>query len=532
MATHAQAGLPGNDGAGTTSQVVNSRNPDGQDAFNIDALSPDELGKLLDNDYDLDVDLDIPDNLFGADGGMELDFDANDYAQMHHANSAPVHSPNQAHKEGARSVLASMDSAQPAEHSIHMHHHAHSAPTHMFPNGTQISQQAVYIKDASGNFVQVMVNLPVAMQASMGGIGSMMPNHTVLSGVPFHAPQNSGEVQYHVQQSMMPNMDPFQQFMPMNAHMLQHESGSVQTSPVKNSPVKKKSRAKRMESGETVHQQRVRADKGYTSHPKSGVLMRHGAALEAYTKDNKEIPAIKDIFATFAKNDGFSRGPPAIHIEARAGGVAGPLCSNLVKTHMEAEKRSQEVTEAATTEIERTKLIGVSRDEWSLFWKAHVERRQDGGANGEGAEVDAAENEATGHADKKEANNSAKLVFCGEYPSMEQAARGHDVVAIKIHGESALLNFPVDHYKALLPVIEGHSEEELVNAVLKDAELSMQRTSKFKGVRKTGPNHYEAAIDTEMVARALQQNAKHEKKNTVAAGEAPVVPHRTTAFHA
>jgi precorrin-2 methylase len=113
---------------------------------------------------------------------------------------------------------------------------------------------------------------------------------------------------------------------------------------------------------------------------------------------------------------------------------------------------------------------------------------------------------------------------------MEQAARGHDIVALKIHGESARLNFPVDQYKTILPVVNGHTEQELINAVLKDAELAMQRTTKFKGVRKTGPNHYEATVDKDMVTRALQQNAKHEKK-AAADGDAPAVHHKVSTFH-
>lgn len=531
MATHTQHG---NDGAGATSQVVNSRNPEDHDAFDISTLSPDELGNLLDNDYDLDVDLDIPDNLFGAD----FDDAGDAYATMHHANSAPVHSPRQANMDPAKSVLASMDS-HPAEHSIHMHHHAHSAPTNMFSN--PMVQQAVYVKDQSGNFVQIMVNLPVAgignvlgMQGVQGMQVAMAPMHapqqTVLSGVPFQPSQGSGEVQYRVQQqSMMPNQDPFQQFMPMGMHLMHPESGSVQTSPVKEQPKAKKPRRKKAaQKTETAQQQRVRADKGYTEHPKNLQYMRHGEALKAYMKDNKEIPAIKDIFATFAKNDGFSRPPGAINIEARVG---GPLCSSLVKQQQESEKRSQAEAETAKLEAEGNRLIGVSREEWSLYWKAHVDRAaspagaDDCGGDGDGPGTADADKAAGADGDKPK-----DLVYCGDYPSMEQAARGHDIVALKIHGESARLNFPVDQYKTILPVVNGHTEQELINAVLKDAELAMQRTSKFKGVRKTGPNHYEATLDKDMVTRALQQNAKHEKK-AAAGGDAPAVHHKVSTFH-
>ena len=555
MATHTQHG---NDGAGAASQVVNSRNPEGHDAFDISTLSADELGNLLDNDYDLDVDLDIPDNLFGAD----FDDAGDAYATMHHANSAPVHSPRQANMDPAKSVLASMDS-HPAEHSIHMHHHAHSAPTNMFPN--PMAQQAVYVKDQSGNFVQIMVNLPVASMGNvlgMQGVQGMQmamasmhaPQQTVLSGVPFQPSQGTGEVQYRVQQqSMMPNQDPFQHFMPMGMHLMHPESGSVQTSPVKEQAKAKKPRRKKAaQNTETPQQQRVRADKGYTEHPKNFQYMRHGEALKAYMKDNKEIPAIKDIFATFAKNDGFSRPPGAINIEARVG---GPLCSNLVKQQQESEKRSQAEAETAKVEPERNTLVGVSREEWSLYWKAHVDRAAvspagggaddcggadgaddcggaDGGGDGDKPPGPAGADKAAG-ADGDNPNpkpNPKDLVYCGDYPSMEQAARGHDIVALKIHGESARLNFPVDQYKTILPVVNGHTEQELINAVLKDAELAMQRTTKFKGVRKTGPNHYEATVDKDMVTRALQQNAKHEKK-AAADGDAPAVHHKVSTFH-
>lgn len=494
-----------------------------------DTLSPDELGKLLDNDYDLDVDLDIPENIFGPDGDLNMDFDDGDFggANLHHANSAPVHSPIQG--DANKSVLASMSSAQMGEQSIHMHH-AHSAPTNVFQNPVhfvqqvQHVQQPVYIRDQAGNFIQITATLPVA---SMGGPAGQ----SILSGVPFQPSQSggegvidrAGEIKYHVQQSSMvlPN-DPVYSFMPM------HDCGSVQNSPVKGAG-KKRGARKKKGPPETVQQQRVRADKGYTEHPKTSQYMRHGEALKAYTKDNKEIPAIKDIFAVFAKNEGFSKAPPpVVSIQARAG---GPLCSNLMKHQLEAEMRAEASSVQPVTE--RTKAIGVTRDEWSLFWKVHIERptgtsdrEQDGNAGADG--------ERDAGAPGAEAGAKPEEIFCGEFPTVDQAARGYDIMAIKIHGERIPLNFPLDNYKGIMKLINSHTEAELLHAVQKDAELAIQRTSKFKGVRRTGPNHYEATVDTEMVARALNQNAKSVKKAGAAAkgGEAPPIQHLTSSFHA
>jgi len=62
-------------------------------------------------------------------------------------------------------------------------------------------------------------------------------------------------------------------------------------------------------------------------------------------------------------------------------------------------------------------------------------------------------------------------------------------------------NFPRENYASTLPVLEAHSEDEVVAALKKDSELALQRTSKYKGVRRTAPGQYEARVDDEVVAR-------------------------------
>jgi len=62
---------------------------------------------------------------------------------------------------------------------------------------------------------------------------------------------------------------------------------------------------------------------------------------------------------------------------------------------------------------------------------------------------------------------------------------------------------------------------------MKDSDLARQRTSKFKGVRRTGPGQYEAQIDAGVVAAsAAPMEAKKARQDQIYA------PHNTETFNA
>lgn len=504
-----------------------------QNAFHH--LSPDDLGKLLDSD-DVYLDLDIPDNLFGPDGHVLLDTDFGSHPKEqqfphvgHHQFQEHRHAPSDAgmnqqqqqqqHQQqneqtldAARSVLASLDSTMQQEQSNLTMQHAHSAPQlagmpmHGGSMGSYMNtQQPMFIRDAQGNFIQV--NNP-----------PMQPMY--LSGVPYQP----GHVHYFVHHQQVPSMSYGQ--VPV------YESASVQNSPRK-SPGKRRRQRK---STETVQQRSARAESGYTQDPLTGHMLRHGPALMATARDNKEVPAIKAMFQTFEKSGGFAQppsspfvgiqigdttqhgvgGPGGINIEADATGAPG---NQSITTMVTKELRSFNPKETEMQEQETSSqtanMRGVSRDKWSLFWDAHFERpspKSDG---------DESEDKKGSLVDELKKD----VIFIGKFPAKDQAARAHDLVALKVLGEDAELNFPKETYRATLPIVQAHTEEEVIRAILKDSELARQRTSKYKGVRRTGPGQFEALIDAE-VASGKHGISEHCHMNTIH------VPHNTETFNA
>jgi len=480
---------------------------DGLHAFQH--MSPDDLGKFLDSD-DVYLDLDIPDNLFGPDGHvlLDADFGGNDKDQHQFPMMQEQQQQGQQQKQqneqtldAARSVLASLDSTMQQDPSNMTMQHAHSAPqlTGVPMGGYMNTQQPMFIRDAQGNFIQVTNNPP------------MQPMY--LSGVPYQP----GHVHYFVHHQQMPSMSYGQ--VPL------YESGSVQNSPRK-SPGKRRRQRK---STETVQQRSARAESGYTQDPITGHMLRHGPALMATARDNKEVPAIKAMFQTFDKSGGFSQPPSSPFVGVELGGDTGAVGISIEADATGAPPVNQSITTRVTKELrsftqkdsegqERDTshaqpMKGVRRDTWSLFWEAHFERpKSESKSDAKGSLVDEL---------KKD------VIFIGKFPAKNQAARAHDLVALKVLGEDAELNFPKETYKATLPIVQAHTEEEVIRAILKDSELARQRTSKYKGVRRTGPGQYEALIDAEVASgkdRVSEPLVMHA--NTMH------VPHNTETFNA
>lgn len=229
-------------------------------------LTPDDLGKLLDLNDELD--LDLPDNIFGPDGQVFLDMDFNDDPEMkpppqQQPNTEVSAAPSGSVADAARSVLASLDSTVPQE--VSNLHQCHSAPVLQgqnmpcYSNSTQnhgaMSSQpqmcsqpqmqypmntmpgSFYIDSNTGNIIQV-------------GNGSWQPINQ--SNMPqMFMPGMQYPIQYVVQHQQLPSMS----YGNMPA-----AGGSTQNSPRK-SPGK---RRRQRNSTETVSQRSARAESGYT----------------------------------------------------------------------------------------------------------------------------------------------------------------------------------------------------------------------------------------------------------------------------
>jgi len=302
-------------------------------------------------------------------------------------------------------------------------------------------------------------------------------------------------------------------------------------------------------------------------------MLRHGPALMATARDNKEVPVIKSLFETFHEQGGFTappaspfRGiqlgetndqgqqqqqaqpgasgqmhpahsaPPQYHIHATTGGVMSNndnqnvhaipsgkhinantghgFITSLVTRELKSSTPSQtNLLGPAETQLEEDeKMRGVSRDKWSLFWDAYLEKPSNKDATS--SIVDGVKQEA---------------IFLGKFPSRDQAGRAHDIAALKLLGEDADTNFPKETYQATLPILHAHTDDEVVAALMKDSELARQRTSKFKGVRKTSRGQYEARADVEVISPALKDAPKEKACRPDLAVEQQ---HHTATFNA
>ena len=308
-------------------------------------------------------------------------------------------------------------------------------------------------------------------------------------------------------------------------------------------------------------------------------MLKHGPALMATARDNKEVPVIKSMFEAFHQNNAFANPPLSpfrgVEIQDKNGNqdrpantqpmmtsvqsapptqyhihaTAGPLQSEQALPgmekphemksmpsghHLKANSGHGFITSLVTKELqsstpnpgngldvdtgkkeEESHLRGVSRDKWSLFWDAFVKVPSKGSAGQSTSSIVEGVRE--------------EAIFLGKFPSRDQAGRAYDIAALKILGEEAETNFPKETYGATLPILHAHSKDEVVAALMKDSELARQRTSKYKGVRKVGHGQFEARADVEVVSPVAKDAQVVDKVQGTVAHD---YNHMTSTFNA
>ncbi|KAK2079185.1 hypothetical protein QBZ16_002876 [Prototheca wickerhamii] len=279
---------------------------------------------------------------------------------------------------------------------------------------------------------------------------------------------------------------------------------------------------------ETPRERSARLAQGFTYDPATGRMLPHGPALLAAARHDKPVPVVGALYEAHAATpfDG-NPAPPEYTIGAQhaarslqdasgpreepGGGAtpaglapAGPgptppsgralrgqsgthglLTALVTQDLLSTPPEPAAVGPAAAPDGAAPSpagappgpaLRGVTRERWSLFWDAYIERPETS------AMLDGFKQEA---------------VWLGRYPTAESAARAHDIAALKLHGpDSAQTNFGTDLYARVLPALGEHSEDQVVSALRKDSALAIQRTSRYRGVRRVGQRAFDARLET------------------------------------
>lgn len=275
--------------------------------------------------------------------------------------------------------------------------------------------------------------------------------------------------------------------------VLQPNHGGVLTadSPVKRNQQKRRKTVK--PASETAIQRSQRLAQGYSFDPSTGKMFRHGPAMEDAAKQDREVPPVRQVFEAYASKPFSTEAPnkPAestaavmLKVDARGPSVReleAPTNSHGMITSLVTRELQSAPLPAPMAELERQgsrQLLGVSRDKWNLFWDAWVMAPKAQESITEGFKQEA--------------------VHLGKFATQAQAARARDIATLKMHGDVAIvdnLNFPLETYTNTLPVLQAHSGDDIVAALRKDSQLAMQRTSKYKGIRRVGPGCFEARLE-------------------------------------
>lgn len=88
-----------------------------------------------------------------------------------------------------------------------------------------------------------------------------------------------------------------------------------------------------------------------------------------------------------------------------------------------------------------------------------------------------------------------KQIYIGSYADQVQAARAHDLVALKLKGTTTLLNFPLEDYAEIVPYIPDSSMQEIMT-ILKSISRSITlqvQTQKTLSTGRSGSSSYGSA---------------------------------------
>ncbi|KAK9277613.1 hypothetical protein L1049_007159 [Liquidambar formosana] len=119
---------------------------------------------------------------------------------------------------------------------------------------------------------------------------------------------------------------------------------------------------------------------------------------------------------------------------------------------------------------------GVTRHKWTGKFEAHL---WDGSCSTVGR------------------TRKGKQVYLGGYETAEEAARAHDLTALKYWGSSASakLNFPISNYEKELKEMEPMSREELVTFLRRQSLSFTRGSSIYRGVTsRNREGHWQARI--------------------------------------
>ena len=299
---------------------------------------------------------------------------------------------------------------------------------------------------------------------------------------------------------------------------------------------------------ETAAQRSARLAQGFSFDPTTGRMFRHGPALIAAAKQDRDVPPVNDVFEAFSRQpfgvDSPSRGPAGegeesdgtgnVHVDempilsdgfpqktkqqwrrgaataaAAAGGGRGMppghgSITNLVTQELRSAPQPPQSTigngnnnnashltnghflhPGVAGPEGSTNLLGVSRDKWNLFWDAWVIPPNNNCTD------------ASAHPSSISEGFKQEAIHLGKFPTQGQAGRARDIATLKLFGPTNEMNFPVDTYQVAISALQAHSDEEVVEALRKDSRLALQRTSKYKGVRRVGPGCFEATAPAE-----------------------------------